>query len=45
MMQQLYILCEGQSEEAFVKQVLSPYLQGYQIYATPIVLVQRCINN
>ena len=37
-MQQLYILCEGQSEEAFVKQVLSPYLQGFQIYATPIVL-------
>lgn len=37
-MQFVYILCEGQSEEAFVKQVLSPYLQANQIYTTPIVL-------
>ena len=37
-MQFLYILCEGQSEESFVKQVLSPYLQSSQIYTTPIVL-------
>ena len=39
-MQVLYItiLCEGLSEEAFVNHVLSPYLQDYNIYVTPIVL-------
>ena len=32
------ILCEGTSEEQFVKIVLAPYLENADIYVTPIVL-------
>ena len=32
------ILCEGQSEEIFVKKTLSPYFSNYNIYITPIIL-------
>lgn len=35
----LHILCEGQTEERFVKDVLSPYLQQFNIYAKPILLL------
>lgn len=35
----LHILCEGQTEERFVKEVLSPYLQQFQIYPKPILLL------
>jgi len=33
----LYILCEGQTEDRFVKEVLRPYLQNHYIFATPII--------
>lgn len=33
----LYILCEGQSEEAFIRQVLSPYFQNLNLYIIPII--------
>ena len=35
----LHILCEGQTEERFVKEVLSPYLQQSGIFTKPILLV------
>ncbi|MDE6855557.1 MAG: DUF4276 family protein [Muribaculaceae bacterium] len=35
----LHILCEGQTEEKFVKDVLSPYLQQFSIYPKPILLL------
>lgn len=35
----LHILCEGQTEERFVKDVLSPYLQQFNIYPKPILLL------
>ncbi len=35
----LHILCEGQTEERFVKDVLSPYLQQFGIYTKPILLI------
>lgn len=35
----LHILCEGQTEEKFVKDVLSPYLQQFNIYPKPILLL------
>ena len=35
----LHILCEGQTEERFVKEVLSPYLQHFNIYPKPILLL------
>jgi len=33
----LYILCEGQTEERFIKEILNPYLQNSNIYATPVI--------
>ena len=33
----LYILCEGQTEDRFVKEVLAPHLLPLNIYATPII--------
>ena len=33
----LYILCEGQTEDRFVKEILCPYLQKSDIFATPII--------
>lgn len=35
----LHILCEGQTEERFVKEVLSPYLRQFDIYPKPILLL------
>lgn len=35
----LHILCEGQTEERFVKEVLSTYLQQFNIYPKPILLL------
>lgn len=35
----LHILCEGPTEERFVNEVLSPYLQQFNIYPKPIVLL------
>ncbi len=28
----LYVFCEGETEETFVSNVLAPYLQSYNIY-------------
>ena len=33
----LYIYCEGQTEESFINKVLSPYLLRAKVYARPIV--------
>lgn len=35
----MHILCEGQTEERFVNEVLAPYLQQFQIYSKPILLL------
>lgn len=35
----LHILCEGQTEERFVKEVLAPYLQRFGIYPKAILLL------
>ena len=35
----LHILCEGQTEERFVKEVLSPYLRQFNIYPKAILLL------
>lgn len=35
----LHILCEGQTEERFVKEVLAPYLRSFAIFAKPILLL------
>lgn len=35
----LHILCEGQTEERFVKEVLAPYLCRYGIFPKPILLL------
>jgi len=33
----LYILCEGQTEDRFVKEILAPHLLPLNIFATPII--------
>ena len=33
----VYVYCEGQTEESFIKRVLSPYLQQFQITTIPII--------
>ena len=33
----VYILCEGQTEESFINNVLSPYFENMSIYITPII--------
>lgn len=37
-MTRLNVVVEGQTEEAFVKQVLAPHLRSHEIYARPIVV-------
>ncbi len=37
----VYILCEGQTEEQFVKQVLYPYLLKYGIFSIPVIFATR----
>lgn len=38
MIKRVYVICEGQSEEAFVKHILSQHFENLQIYLTPIVI-------
>ena len=42
-MKRIYILCEGQTEEKFIKQILIPRFQGQQIYVEPVVLPTKRI--
>jgi len=35
----LHVLCEGQTEERFVKDVLAPYLRGFGVYTKAVLLV------
>ena len=37
-MMRVFVFCEGQSEESFVKNVLYPHFQSKAIFLTPIVL-------
>lgn len=40
-MKMVYILCEGQTEEAFINEVLSPYFENLSIYIRPIICTTR----
>lgn len=40
-MKNVYILCEGQTEESFVNNVLAPYFMGMQIYLYPVILTTK----
>ena len=35
-MKRVYILCEGQTEEAFINELLGPYFANLSIYVTGI---------
>jgi hypothetical protein len=37
----LYILCEGQTEDRFIKEILRPYLLDLSIYVTPIICATK----
>lgn len=40
-MKNVYIYCEGQTEEAFINDVLSPYLANMEIWVYPIVCTTK----
>lgn len=40
-MKNIYIYCEGQTEESFVNEVLAPYLANLMIFVTPIVCTTK----
>ena len=40
-MKRVYILCEGQTEESFVNEILYPYFENLSIYIKPIVHSSR----
>jgi hypothetical protein len=40
-MTRIYLLVEGQTEEAFVKELLSPYYANISLYLTPILVSTR----
>lgn len=44
-MKNVYIYCEGQTEEAFVNEVLSPYFANLMIFVTPIVCTTKRTTN
>ena len=39
----MYILCEGQTEDGFVKEVLAPYMLPNGIFVTPLILSTKRI--
>ncbi|MBR3318822.1 MAG: DUF4276 family protein [Atopobiaceae bacterium] len=41
MIRNVYIYCEGQTEEAFVNEILAPYLRQLKIYAWPIIAATK----
>ncbi|RMH94213.1 DUF4276 family protein [Lysobacter pythonis] len=41
-MTRLLVLVEGQSEEAFVKRLLAPHLERFDVYVRPVLLWTRC---
>lgn len=40
-MKRVYIYCEGQTEEAFVNEVLYPFFQQHEVYVFPIVCTTK----
>ena len=40
-MRELYVLAEGQTEEAFVGRVLAPHLQAFDLYPTPVLVATK----
>ncbi len=36
-MKRIYIVCEGQTEERFIKDVLYPYMASGEVYVTPLL--------
>lgn len=37
-MTRVHVFCEGQTEEVFVREVLTPYFQRMQIWLNPIII-------
>lgn len=40
-MKMIYILCEGQTEEAFINEVLCPYFANLMIFINPIICTTK----
>lgn len=37
----VYIYCEGPTEESFIHEIIAPYLRRFQIYAQPIICTSK----
>lgn len=44
-MRKILILVEGQTEEKFVKEVLTPYLQEKEVYIVPTIMVTKRVKD
>lgn len=44
-MKNIYIYCEGQTEETFVNEILTPYLSNIMIFTTPIICTKKSLMN
>ena len=44
-MKRVYILCEGQAEERFVKEILSSRFQSLEIFLVPVILTTKRISS
>jgi hypothetical protein len=40
-MKRLYVLCEGQTEEDFINNILAPYLQNMGVFVQPIICTTK----
>lgn len=41
----IHISVEGQTEETFIRDILNPYLQSYNVYATPVIVRTKQVIN
>lgn len=43
-MSRIYVYCEGQTEETFVRDVLGPHLWGFDVYVTAILAATKVVK-
>lgn len=44
-MKYVHISVEGQTEETFVRELLNPYLNAYNVYAKPVIVTTKLVLN
>ena len=44
-MSRILISVEGQTEETFVREIVSPHLSEYDVYPTPVILTTKIVKS